>query len=269
MSAAAGPSSAEPRRRVPRSAFWWNCSKYVVLSFSKLYFRLRTEGRENVPPAGPVLLVANHASYLDPPMIGITTRRWVGFLAQAGLAKFAPLRWWLAQVGVTLIDRNAPSKDAMRLVSGCLLAGEAVGIFPEGTRSADGAVGPFRSGVEFLVRRTGATVVPVGIEGAFRAFPRWAWIPRPRRITVRYGETWPAERVLAPGGVETLRQRVAELAGAPLRQAGARAGGARSDGARSDGSPSGAAPGRCHDIEASPKPAVTDTPTSPSAGSGA
>ncbi|MEO6593572.1 MAG: lysophospholipid acyltransferase family protein [Planctomycetota bacterium] len=210
--------SAGDPGRVERSRFWWFCSKYAVLGFSKIYFRLRTEGRDNVPAQGPLLLVCNHASYLDPPMIGITAGRWVGFLAQAGLAKFAPLRWWLAQVGVTLIDRNAPSKDAMRLVAGCLASGEAVGIFPEGTRCADGAVGRFRSGVEFLVRRTGAAVVPVGIEGSFRAFPRWAWLPRPRRIVLRYGEVWPAARVLEPGGVDRLRQRVAELAKAPLAQ---------------------------------------------------
>lgn len=213
------PSAAARREigRVRRSAFWWNASKYLVLAFSKVWFRLRVEGRANVLPQGPVLLVSNHASYLDPPMIGISAGRWVGFLAQAGLAKLGPLRWWLAQVGVTLIDRNAPSKDAMRLIADCLLRGEAVGIFPEGTRSADGAVAPFRTGVEFLVRRTGAPVVPVGIDGAFRAFPRGALLPRPRKVVVRYGEAWTAERVLAPGGVEALRECIARLAHAPLR----------------------------------------------------
>jgi len=216
-------TSAKPRvrARIERSAFVWNLSKCVVLTFSKLWFRLRIEGRENVPATGAVLFVANHTSYLDPPMIGISSRRWVGFLAQAGLAKLGPLRWWLGQVGVTLIDRNAPSKDAMRIVADCLASGEVVGIFPEGTRSKDGAVGSFRTGVEFLVRRSGAPVVPIGIDGAFRAFPRSAWFPRPRKIVVRYGEPWSAERVLAPGGVEALRQRVAALANAPLRSAAA------------------------------------------------
>jgi len=92
-----------------------------------------------------------------------------------------------------------------------------VGIFPEGTRSADGAVGPFKSGVEFLVRRTGAVVVPIGLDGAHRAFPRRAWLPRPRRITVRFGAPWGPEKVLAPGGVDALRAHVAGLARAPLR----------------------------------------------------
>jgi 1-acyl-sn-glycerol-3-phosphate acyltransferase len=203
--------------RIRRSAVVWNVSKYSVLWFSRIWFRLRIDGRERLPATGPVLIVANHSSYLDPPMIGISASRWVAFLAQVGLAKLGPMRWWLAQVGVTLIDRNAPSKDAMRLVADCLKAGEVVGIFPEGTRSADGSVAPFRTGVEFLVRRTGAPVLPVGIDGACRALPRGAWLPRPRKIVVRYGEPWPAARVLAPGGVEALRAEVAALANAPLR----------------------------------------------------
>tara|TARA_R110002072_G_scaffold27804_1_gene90156 strand:- start:10989 stop:11945 length:957 start_codon:yes stop_codon:yes gene_type:complete len=204
---------------VRRSAFWWAVSRFLVLVFSKVWFRIRCEGADKLPKDGSVLLVANHASYLDPGMVGITATRWVGFLAQAGLASLAPCRWWLSQVGVTLIDRDAPSKQAMRLISDCLKNGEVVGIFPEGTRSKDGSVDEFKGGVEFLVRRTKTTVVPIGIDGSFRAFPRGAWFPRPRKIVVRYGEPWTAEQVLAEGGVEALRQKVAELARQPLAKA--------------------------------------------------
>lgn len=204
-------------RIVPRSRFWWLLSKYATLAFCRVWFRLRVEGREHVPAAGAVLLVANHASYLDPPLVGISCRREVNFLAQAGLAGFAPLRWWMRQVGVTLIDRDAPSKESLRLIADSLAAGEVVGLFPEGTRSADGAVAPFKSGVEFLVRRTGALVVPIGLDGAHRAFPRRAWLPRPRRVTVRFGAPWGGDKVLAPGGVDALRAHVADLARAPLR----------------------------------------------------
>ncbi|MFT4512786.1 MAG: 1-acyl-sn-glycerol-3-phosphate acyltransferase [Planctomycetota bacterium] len=203
---------------VRRSAFWWTVSRFLVLVFSKVWFRIRCEGVDKLPKEGGVLLVANHSSYLDPGMVGITATRWVGFLAQAGLASLAPCRWWLSQVGVTLIDRDAPSKQAMRLISDCLKAGEVVGLFPEGTRSKDGSVDVFKGGVEFLVRRTKTTVVPIGIDGSHRAYPRGAWFPRPRKIVVRYGEPWTAEQVLAEGGVEALRRKVAELAGRPLTE---------------------------------------------------
>jgi 1-acyl-sn-glycerol-3-phosphate acyltransferase len=208
-------SAGCPIRR-NRVVYW--VSRTIALLWCKVWNRLRSEHRDRVPASGAVLLVANHASYLDPPLVGITCKRTISFLAQRGLAKIAPMRWWLARMGVTLIDREAPSKDALRRIAECLTAGEAVCLFPEGTRSADGTVAPFRSGVEFLVRRTGAPVVPIGLEGAARAFPRGAKLPRPVKLVVRYGEPWPAERVLAPGGVEALRARVAELARTPLRE---------------------------------------------------
>lgn len=214
------PAAEKPvrLRAVRRSVFWWTVSRFAVLVFSKIWFRIRCEGASKLPKDGPVLLVANHASYLDPGMVGITATRWVGFLAQAGLASFLPCRWWLAQVGVTLINRDAPSKAAMRLVADCLKAGEVVGIFPEGTRSADGSVAEFKGGVEFLVRRTKATVLPIGIDGSHRAFPRKAWFPRPRKIIVRYGEPWSAERLLAEGGMQAMRREVAALARRPLAE---------------------------------------------------
>jgi 1-acyl-sn-glycerol-3-phosphate acyltransferase len=196
----------------------YGVSKWTFFLLCKLWFRLRYEGKEQVPRTGPLLLIANHGSFIDPPLAGMGVPRFVAFLAKVGLSKLGPMRWWLRQVGVSLIDRSAPSKEVLRRLTECLAAGEVVCMFPEGTRSHDGCIGPFRSGVELLVRRTGATVLPVGIDGSFRAFPRGAKLPRPARCTVRYGAPWPAERVLAPGGIDALRAEVARLARAPLRE---------------------------------------------------
>ena len=91
-----------------------------------------------------------------------------------------------------------------------------------GTRSSDGRVLPFKSGVEFLVRRSKATVVPIGIDGTHRAYPRKAWFPRPKKVVVRVGEPWTWEQVLAEGGVEALRREVAQLAGCELAEPRAR-----------------------------------------------
>lgn len=215
--AASSPAAAKaPPAEHGYRPWLWNLSKYLVLAWAKIWLRHRVEGREHFPRQGPVLIAANHASYLDPPLLGISSPRFVHFLAQSGLAKAAPLRWWLRNVGVSLIDRRAPSKDVLRLLSRSLERGVAVAIFPEGTRSTDGNVAPFRTGVEFLARRTGAMVLPTGIEGSFASFPRGGKFPQPRRCTVRFGAPWAAERVLAPGGMELLRQEIARLANTGL-----------------------------------------------------
>ncbi len=217
MRGAATGAGRTPTTPVGYSPFVYGASKLVLLAWCKLWLRLSVEGAELAPRDGPLLAVGNHCSYLDPPLLGIALSRPVRFLAQQGLAKVPPLRWWLHKVGVGLIDRQAPSKDVLRALANALAAGGVVSVFPEGTRSPDGQIGPFRSGVEFLVRRTGATVLPVGIDGTFHAYPRGAAWPRPRRCAVRIGTPWPAERVLAPGGIEALRGEIARLARAELR----------------------------------------------------
>jgi 1-acyl-sn-glycerol-3-phosphate acyltransferase len=204
------PARLPPPAR--HSSFVYGLSKGIIWCWCKVWLRLRAVDARHVPRQGPVLLVANHTSYLDPLLLGSAAPRRVNYLAQAGLARFGPLRWWLCKVGVSLIDRRAPSKDVLRHLAEALERGSCVGLFAEGTRSDDGSVGPFRSGVEFLVRRTGATVVPSGIDGAFRSFSRGRKWPRPARCTVRFSVPWPAERVLQAGGVEALRAEVARLA---------------------------------------------------------
>jgi 1-acyl-sn-glycerol-3-phosphate acyltransferase len=208
---AAGPTPAGYSGAV------YGFSKWLLRMWARAWLRLSIHGVRNTPANGPLLLVGNHASYLDPPLLGCGLPRPVLYLAQKGLAKFPPLRWWMRKVGVGLIDRNAPSKDVLRFLSDALQKGACVAMFPEGTRSNDGRVAPFRSGVEFLVRRTGASVLPIGIDGSYAAYPRGAKFPRPKKCVVRIGEAWPADRVLAPGGVEALRREVARLANAQLR----------------------------------------------------
>jgi 1-acyl-sn-glycerol-3-phosphate acyltransferase len=151
-------------------------------------------------------------------IVGSTPGRYVRFLAQRGLASFGPMRWWLRKVGVRLIDRNAPSKEIMRMLIRELKAGQCVTVFPEGTRSRDGSIAEFRSGLEFLVRRTGAAVVPVGVSGSYKAFGRGARFVWPSKCAVTFGEPWPADKVLADGGIESLRREVSRLAGLPLQE---------------------------------------------------
>jgi 1-acyl-sn-glycerol-3-phosphate acyltransferase len=195
---------------------WW-VSKQLTYLFAKVWFRFRIEGRKHVPSRGPCLMVSNHLSMIDPFLSGAPTQRWVVFVARDTLAKWRPMGWWMRAVGTVLIDRQAPSKDQLKALTAFLAEGGAVVLFPEGTRSRDGAVGPFRAGLELMVRRSGAPVIPMGLDGVQRAMPPGAVFPRPRKVILRVGEPWSPERVLAPGGLEALRAEVARLAHAPLR----------------------------------------------------
>ena len=127
------------------------------------------------------------------------------------LGKLPLVGAWMRAIGVIFIDRKSPGREALGRAIGCLDSGEIVGYFPEGTRSVDGKVQEFQKGLLLLLKKSDASVVPVGIEGSFSAFPKGSWLPRPRRVTVRYGRARTAGEVLAPGGIEALRRDVAEL----------------------------------------------------------
>ncbi len=201
-----------------RRPWVYNCSWVASWVMSTLWFRLVVTGRDKLPDAGPFLLIANHQSFLDPLLLGMASRR-VRYVARASLARFPPLRWWLKNVGTVLIQRDAPSRSDINAMIATLKAGFPMVLFPEGTRTRDGSVGPFRRGLTLLVKRTGVPVVPVGLRGPFQALPRGRMFPLPVSCALHLGAPIPAEEILAPGGLQRLRGRVAELAGAPLGQA--------------------------------------------------
>ncbi|MEL6394683.1 MAG: lysophospholipid acyltransferase family protein [Planctomycetota bacterium] len=156
----------------------------------KLGFGLTTHNIERVPRSGPLLIVSNHQSYLDPPIVGCRVRgRQLDFLARDTLfAGPISSRFFrgLHCIPVSRGDADVGSlKECLaRLKNGC-----AVLIFPEGTRSADGEIQPFKRGVSLMIKRAKCPVLPAAIEGADTAWPRGGK-PRPFRhkIHVAYGE---------------------------------------------------------------------------------
>ncbi len=194
----------------------YGISAWLLWVFCKLWFRLRYVGSANVPAKGGVLLVSNHASFLDPLLAGTGAGRSMHFMARSTLGSIPIVGWWMRAVGVIFVDRDTPSRRSMELTYEALLAQRAVCIFPEGTRSRDGSLSAFKRGLLLLLKKSGATVVPVGIRGSFLALPPGKLIPRPRHCSVHYGEPMSAQEVMQPGGLDALRQRVADLCAMPL-----------------------------------------------------
>jgi 1-acyl-sn-glycerol-3-phosphate acyltransferase len=145
-------------------------------------FRYRFAGRSHVPLEGPVLIVSNHQSNLDPVLIGLACPRQLKYFARVGLF-FWPFSWWIRALGAVPIDRER-AIGGIKTTLKLLQQREAVVLFPEGSRTYDGKMAEMLPGFCMLARRSGATIVPVAIDGAFEALRRGTAIPRLAEITL-------------------------------------------------------------------------------------
>jgi 1-acyl-sn-glycerol-3-phosphate acyltransferase len=161
--------------------------KPCAAGLARVLFRLRATGIEQVPREGRLLLAANHASLLDPVLIGAALPRELDFLAKAELFRIPLFGGLVRRLNAHPVDRAGSDSAALRLALRLLADGRAVLVFPEGTRGTEGRLGPGRAGAGMLAALSGAPVVPVYIRGSGRALPRGAALPRPARVTVTVG----------------------------------------------------------------------------------
>jgi 1-acyl-sn-glycerol-3-phosphate acyltransferase len=161
------------------SYLWYETIFWVSGPAMTLAFSLRTEGMRHVPPTGPALLIANHQSFLDPDLVGIAARRHLCFLARKTLFRNKVFAWLIRSLRAVPIDQKGIGIDGIRDILEQLNAGRAVLVFPEGERTHDGQMQPLRPGVSLLIKKARAPVVPVGIAGAYDAWPRWRPFPLP------------------------------------------------------------------------------------------
>jgi glycerol-3-phosphate dehydrogenase (NAD(P)+) len=157
----------------------------VIQPFFHLYFRLSRIGREHIPQEGPVIFASNHRSFLDPFVIGTMARRPLYYMAKKELFKNRFVSWILSSLGAFPIDRGRGDQDAMRTARELLERGEAVLVFPEGTRVRPGPLGRPKRGVGRLALETGAPVIPVAVFGTERV--RRGWRIRPHKVRIRAG----------------------------------------------------------------------------------
>jgi 1-acyl-sn-glycerol-3-phosphate acyltransferase len=153
-----------------------------------MMFSMRVIHPERMVESGPLLIAVNHSSFFDPPLAGICSHRGVFYLARKTLLKwpfFGPL---FPAMNVIPVERDGNDMSALREVIKKVKEGNAVLLFPEGTRSRDGDLQPARAGIGLVIAKTGAPVLPMRIFGAYEAFPKSARRFQLSQITVVIGE---------------------------------------------------------------------------------
>ena len=179
-------AKAAPERRAPlfllgKNLFWL---------FFLLFNRWKVTGREHVPRTGGVLIIANHTSYADPPIVGAVFPRPVNFMAKSELFSF-PLGPIIRRTHAFPVRRGGGDRAALRTAIRTLREGKVLLIFPEGTRSPEGKLIELEQGAAFVALVSGAQVVPLGIDGADKLLPLRSPLPRPVKLRVQIGPPVP------------------------------------------------------------------------------
>jgi long-chain acyl-CoA synthetase len=190
-------------------------------------YRLRVEGLQHVPPGGPLILVANHCSFFDAFILAaslpLRTCQDIFYMGFEWFFRHPVLAWWGRGVRVIPVDMDTFLMRALQASAVVLRQGKILCVFPEGERSVDGRVRPFRKGVGILAKELKAPILPAYIAGSFQAWPRGQSLPGIHRLRVRFGPVATADALLLEEGprgsddaetiVMRLRERVAALGG--------------------------------------------------------
>ena len=173
----------------PKQSFVYGCVSYLfVFPIFRFFFRGQTIGISNLPKTGGVVVVSNHGSHLDPPILGHALGRPVAFMAKSELFKIPILASIISACGAYPVKRGAGDREALRTASNRLSEGWATGVFLDGTRQENGRVNDPKAGAALLARRTGCPILPVAIVNSQRAFPKGSLLPRFISIHLRVGE---------------------------------------------------------------------------------
>jgi 1-acyl-sn-glycerol-3-phosphate acyltransferase len=202
---AAAPEHPDQPVRTDKTWVYHACVAGTWLWY-RLYLPPTFAGREHLPATGGVLVAANHQSFLDIPLLAQSTSRHVCFVARDTLAESKLLAFAMNGCNAVLIGRGKGDRAAMRAIVAHLEAGDCVAMFPEGTRTRDGSLGRFHSGILVAARKARVPIVPAAIDGSWRAWPPGVKLPRPTRLRLEYAP--PVDPEL-PDALERVRAAIA------------------------------------------------------------
>ncbi len=169
-----------------------------VRGLCRLYFGIQFHGIRNIPVEGGVIIAPNHQTYADPPLVTIPVRRQVYYMAWSRLFDVPLFGWFIRRLRAFPIDVESVDRAALREATRLLREGQALMIFPEGGRSGDGRVQPFKMGAFRLAVSAGVPVLPVTIAGGHSAWPPTRRLPRPGRLVITYHPLAHVDGALVP-----------------------------------------------------------------------
>ncbi|MBV6458703.1 MAG: hypothetical protein HONBIEJF_01839 [Fimbriimonadaceae bacterium] len=168
-----------------RGNLWYRFNRWVAEHLALGAFGgMRTTGRENVPPDGPLIVAPVHFSNLDPPVVACAVVREISFMAKEELFKVPILGPWIRSLRAFPLKRGGQDMEALRKAISLLEEGKALLVFPEGTRGDGVNLGKLNTGIAVMAKRTGAKVLPIGIAGTHGMLPRGSKWPKRGRIRV-------------------------------------------------------------------------------------
>jgi len=190
---------------------FYRFSYTLIAVVLKSLFQFRVHGQENLP-RGRAIIAANHQSYIDPTVIGVSTPEEIWYLAREDVFKLRFFRWLCVRVNSILIRKRRADRSALKAVLRKLAQGRKVLVFPEGTRSYDGQLQAPEHGISLLAHRSGAPVVPAYVSGTYLVLPRGRAMFRLHPVSVSFGPPLRFDELSLRDGVrlayQTFSQRV-------------------------------------------------------------